>query len=459
MSLIALSDKTTLSLETIMKDPYLKAFHQVNKSSILSRTKMVISFGVGVFGKHGVAEDKGDQLTLHSIQRTFNQRNPSQDLSSFISLSAHHLDEDHNSLSQWKDAFQTLNTIKSLDHSEVTTMCSSESQLSFEFITPSQLVIGNLDSYLDQSLDARHQSSCVRSLLSHFITTYSDTIADIRLRFPKYPNNHFNKGIVQTETYSQNYPYHAAGLDGTGQIVGVGDTGIDELSCFFRNSDNSKVARSTIFNPTFDLSKRKVIQYINYADGKDLAGGHGTHVSGTIAGSSAGFVSSGIIYGGHAPGAKIAFFDMELSSSPNSGLRIPSPTGTYVFQPAYDAGARIHSNSWGSPLNACDDDDLSVDSFQYSHKDFLAVFAAGNDGSEGFYSIGQPGTTKNSLTVGASRSDGSADISKVAYFSSLGPTFDERIKVRNDPSLSHLLISLTLSLSLCLFLCLSLSVA
>ena len=274
-----------------------------------------------------------------------------------------------------------------------------------------------------------HRQSCVLSLLSHFLTAYSATIADIRLRFPKYPSNHKDKGIVQTKRYSENYPYHTAGLDGTGQIVGVGDTGIDELSCFFRNEDGSKVARSSIYSPTFDLTKRKVIQYISYADGSDLAGGHGTHVSGTVAGNYEPFVSSTTNYGGHAPGAKIAFFDMEKSSNPNSGFYIPSPMATYVFQPAYTAGARIHSNSWGSPMNVYDDDDLSIDSFQYSHSDFLAIFAAGNDGSEGFYSIGQPATTKNSLAVGASRSESRSEISKVAYFSSLGPTFDERIKV------------------------------
>jgi hypothetical protein len=89
-------------------------------------------------------------------------------------------------------------------------------------------------------------------------------------------------------------------------------------------------------------------------------------------------------------------------------------------------------------MNSYDSDDLTVDSFQYSQTDFLAIFAAGNDGSEGFYSIGSPGMTKNSLTVGASRSSSSSEISKLAYFSSLGPTFDERIKVNVKCSKSYL---------------------
>jgi hypothetical protein len=383
---------------------------------------MMISFGVGVFTKHGVALDKEDQLSLHSIRKQLKGRSPSRDLASFIELSARHIDqgEDHASLSHWKKALRTFTTT---DHSAEASLCP-DSQLTLEFVTPSHLAIGSLDQFLDQTTDSRRQSACVMSLLSHFVTTYSDTIADIRLSFPKFELNNNNKGVVQAKTYSQSYPYHDAGLDGTGQIIGIGDSGIDELSCFFRNDDNSLVARSSYSSPTFDLSKRKVIQYINYADSTDVVGGHGTHVAGTVAGSW-----SNLLYGGHAPGAKIAFFDMGSASS-GSGISYPSPAGSYVFPPAYNAGARIHSNSWGGTWNGIDTDDLSIDSFQYSHADFLAIFAAGNDGADGFYSVGSPATTKNSLTVGASRSESNSEISSVAYFSSLGPTFDERIKVR-----------------------------
>lgn len=418
----------------------MRAFHNANKTSVLSDTKMVISFGVGVVGKHGVVQDMNNfapvknRLSLPTIRQSLKTRSPSRDIEAFLKHSSQHIDDNHESLQSWRQAYQNLHSwapkLRSSSSLHSDAPLCPDHELSLELITPSQLVISNLHGYFRSSSSDLHRESCVMSLLSHFVSTYVDVIGDIRLRFPKYPNNHFNKGIVQTRAYVENnYPYHDVGLDGTGQIIGVGDTGIDELSCFFRNSDSSLVTRSTISNPTFDLSKRKVIQYISYADGQDLEGGHGTHVSGTVAGSSEGFVSAGIKYGGHASGAKIAFFDMELSSSPNSGFYIPSPMAPYVFQPAYDAGARIHSNSWGSPLNEIDDDDLTVDSFQYWHDDFLAVFAAGNDGSEGFYSIGQPATTKNSISVGASRSESSDEISRVAYFSSLGPTFDERIKV------------------------------
>jgi hypothetical protein len=425
--------RADLSSASIQENQYLKAFHRStdSSSSVLSRTKLVISFGVGVVDKHGVVNDRQNDFTLHAVQNKLSQRNPTQDLSSFLEHATRHIDQDHQSLALWENAIRDLNSaVTSPSRSSEASLCPDH-LLSLEFITQSQLVLGNLNTFFD-AIPTSYRQSCVLSLLSHFLTTYSTTIADIRLSFPKYPNNHMNKGVVQAKSYSEFYPYHYAGLDGTGQIIGVGDTGVDELSCFFRNLDSSLVARSSIYSPTFDLTKRKIIQYISYADGADLDGGHGSHVCGTIAGNFDPFLTAASNYGGHAPGAKIAFFDMEKSSSPNDGLYIPSPMATYVFQPAYNAGARIHSNSWGSFMNSCDSDDLTIDSFQYAHTDFLAIFAAGNDGSEGFYSIGSPGVTKNSLTVGASRSESSSEISKVAYFSSLGPTFDERIKVSGD---------------------------
>jgi subtilisin family serine protease len=419
--------RTDLSSSAIQENQYLRTIHRTTGSSVLSRTKLVVTFGVGVVGKHGVVNDRQGDFTLHAVQNKFSQRNPTQELSSFVEHATRHIGQDQQSLALWQNAIRDLNLVANSPRSSSEATLCPDHLLSLEFITPSQLVLGNLAPYLD-AVPASYRQSCVLSLFSHFLTAYSATVADIRLQFPKHKTNHKNKGIVQTKTFSENYPYHDAGLDGTGQIVGIGDTGIDELSCFFRNSDNSKVARSTHDAPTFDLTKRKVIQYIAYGDDTDLEEGHGTHVAGTVAGDTEGAAFK--TDGGHAPGAKIAFFDMENSVSPDDGIIYPSPLGDNVFQPAYTAGARIHTNSWGGPLNAYSDvDSFSADSFQYTHADFLALFAAGNEGAEGFYSIGEPGISKNSLTVGASGSDYAGEISQIAYFSSLGPSFDGRIKV------------------------------
>jgi subtilisin family serine protease len=75
------------------------------------------------------------------------------------------------------------------------------------------------------------------------------------------------------------------GLLGKNQIVGVSDTGLEEQSCYFSDS-SGLVPRSKISSPIQDFSKRKVVQYVSYggADTADAMNGHGTHVSGTVAG-------------------------------------------------------------------------------------------------------------------------------------------------------------------------------
>ena len=80
-------------------------------------------------------------------------------------------------------------------------------------------------------------------------------------------------------------------------------------------------------------------------------------------------------------------------------------------------GARIHNNSWGALADgAYRTTSLEVDAYVHEHPDMLVVVAAGNHGTAfkprnaqpGFvdlFSIDAPGTAKNALTVGASRSD------------------------------------------------------
>jgi len=101
---------------------------------------------------------------------------------------------------------------------------------------------------------------------------------------------------------------------------------------------------------------------------------------------------------------------------PSSGLfGIPSDLAD-LLSPAYIAGARIHTNSWGSSdpstFGQYDGQSQAVDAFMFTHRDLLVLFAAGNDGvdtdSNGVIdaaSISPPGTAKNALTVGASENN------------------------------------------------------
>ena len=85
-------------------------------------------------------------------------------------------------------------------------------------------------------------------------------------------------------------PFYDAGIDGTGQVVGSGDTGLDDRHCAFSAPGKVAMKRST----TGD-----------YADHS----GHGTHVVGSILGSLTDD-GSGSKYDGVAKGASVAFTDM-----------------------------------------------------------------------------------------------------------------------------------------------------
>lgn len=93
---------------------------------------------------------------------------------------------------------------------------------------------------------------------------------------------------------------------------------------------------------------------------------------GTVAGND--ISDSASPYNGHGSAAKIAFFDLEDSKT--GYLTIPSDLAD-LFSPAYKAGARIHSNSWGGAYNVYDDESIAIDDFLVNHDDFIVLFAAG----------------------------------------------------------------------------------
>ena len=188
--------------------------------------------------------------------------------------------------------------------------------------------------------------------------------------------------------------------------------------------------------------------------------GHGTHVSGSIV--STGAASNQLIQGA-AHGARLV---MEGLWSPILDNLAPSSDFDKLFGTAYENGARVHSNSWGSASGFGEYDTFAsrVDEYMWNNPEMLILFAAGNNGVDAdrdgvidLSSISSPGTAKNVLTVGASenllaqggiqkqlhelrdgeknwgveplRSDTlSNNPSGIACFSSRGPTADGRLK-------------------------------
>ena len=198
-------------------------------------------------------------------------------------------------------------------------------------------------------------------------------------------------------------------LDGSGQTIAVGDSGIDHDHGDF---DGRIVSRTSVTPGDSSTA--------------DLSDGHGTHVACTVLGS--GMRSSGT-YQGIAPAASLYFQAME---DDDTGSLYSYGINT-MLNSAYDDGARIHTNSWGSrsgygsySTQSEDADDRTSTWDQYwNHDGMTVLFAAGNERDDG---VSPPGTAKNVITVGGhkNRYQGSPD--EMYYWSSRGPTDDGRLK-------------------------------
>ena len=241
---------------------------------------------------------------------------------------------------------------------------------------------------------------------------------------------------------------YAKGLHGEGEVVGIADTGLDRGSL-------------TDLLDDFKTSLVKGYMLGLFAKSWEDPQGHGTHTSGSIAGSGA--LSGGKLHGG-AYGARLVM--QSLWSPMIKNLTIVPDFDRIFGQVRRDDDVHIHSNSWGSPkvVGVYDSFAAQVDQLSWNYPDLLIVFAAGNagvdddkDGRIDANSISAPATAKNCLTVGASKNylmaggiqrpmkdlrDGnkhwaaepiaSSRLSDnpmgMAAFSSRGPTMDGRIK-------------------------------
>ena len=203
------------------------------------------------------------------------------------------------------------------------------------------------------------------------------------------------------------------GLHGEGQIVGVGDSGLDYDMPWFRDPSDVDIGDN----------HRKIQGYdITYGDDYDADNpGHGTHVAGTLGGDR---LSMGGLSSDNGIAPKCRLFIQDLSPGATRAVYPPLDLGL-LFVKAYEAGARIHTNSWGGGVNSYSTFAATADRFLWEHKDFLALFANGNAGPN-LNTVINPATAKNVISVGATLNGSGAE--NVASFSSNGLTSDGRIK-------------------------------
>ncbi|MEC7485017.1 MAG: S8 family serine peptidase, partial [Candidatus Thermoplasmatota archaeon] len=251
------------------------------------------------------------------------------------------------------------------------------------------------------------------------------------------------------------------GVDGSGIIVTVADTGLDSgVNDSTMHADFSDHILDIV---SWGMTASEASSCGSQADdGASDIDGHGTHVAGSVLGD--GTNSSGNIKG-MAPEAQLYFqaigvWCANAATSPRDARYslngLPSNL-IELFKAGADNGSRVHTNSWGSAENgAYNTYSMQADIAARDYQNMTILFSAGNNGVDtngngevDLDSLGAPASAKSVLTVGASEnnrptinsvwgttkysapisSDRVADnISGLAAFSSRGPTDDNRLK-------------------------------
>ena len=169
------------------------------------------------------------------------------------------------------------------------------------------------------------------------------------------------------------------GLPSSGKGIGVlvNDSGVDGNHPDLKYPDH--VVQNVLGQVNLHAQDALLpVTYVEDVPDSDLAGGHGTHVAGTIGGTGA---ASGGKYEGVAPGADI------IGYGSGAGLFILDTIGGFdyalVNQIRYNI--RVVSNSFGSPSDTGTDfnpdDPTNIATKRLADRNIVIVFSAGNSGS------------------------------------------------------------------------------
>ncbi|KAF0728896.1 hypothetical protein Ae201684P_009257 [Aphanomyces euteiches] len=274
---------------------------------------------------------------------------------------------------------------------------------------------------------------CRQSIVHHI--TRSATLESFALSIKSRRLDDDIESIIGTDEM------YAHGIRGNGVVVGITDSGL------YLDHDQFDQNNPREYDE-INLNARKVVLYQALADKVDQSSsvtcGHGTHVSGILAGSS---FSQKYANVGVAPKAKIAFTDIgkqDPSCADDPNVKCPvklstPPDAIDHMGVQLQAGAKIFSYSWGLQKDDYSSQAQNLDQFLYDHPDIVVVIAAGNAGTDGLRTISSPAGAKNVITVGASMSTTASLESKfdcprmfnpqsVTAYSSQGPTSDGRLK-------------------------------
>lgn len=245
---------------------------------------------------------------------------------------------------------------------------------------------------------------------------------------------------LQSGSFAGTTPYFEQGIFGTGQVIGICDSGVDIDSCFFRQPGGGLPPINRLGGTLTDPSHRKVIA-VDFLDPTEdpqapLAwdqDGHGTAVAGCAAGSDLDAPWDPLADNGMAPGAQLIIQDAGTGANGACtdlpGLGCPVTHFYPALVQARSQGARIHNNSWGDEAEAWEPNHYTqtcreLDLATWLDKELLVICAAGNQGLND--TVGSPSTAKNALSVAATQSGSGQE--RIAGYSSRGWASDGRFK-------------------------------
>lgn len=290
--------------------------------------------------------------------------------------------------------------------------------------------VRDFESYLRVALPAEHLAALARLPAVNWIQPFEEgePLDNSQARwvtqsgYPPQPDD-VARLIVQLTNAPIGPSVHDKGLTGKGQLLADADTGLDTNSAtsptrFTHDAFNDPNVQF-VWGGTPNPLHRKVHAYFRLTEGGvvkgdfDDSGGHGTHTSGSITSDLAPWgqynSNDGQSFGGR-------FVFMDWSSLPVDYFN--------TFDPTYQVGARLHSNSYGSPHStAYLVQARQNDQFTWSHPDFLIFRSMGNTYGN---TIRPEAVAKNVVSSGATKNG--QEYQDMADFSSRGPTQDFRVK-------------------------------
>jgi hypothetical protein len=218
---------------------------------------------------------------------------------------------------------------------------------------------------------------------------------------------------MQSGFLSRGTPFWDAGVDGSTQVVGDMDNGMDV--------DTILLSHTASDAGVVGASHRKVLAYTPWGGGDRLSCGnytHGTNTAQCAMGNRSDFGLDGNM-DGVAKAAKIVFQDLTTTSLFACLLGQLSPPSSLVG--AYDEVRSLGGHLTNGSFSICSgygSHASDADQYTWEHKDFLPFFSAGNGGN----GLVCPGTGKNVIAAGGYYQD-----PFFTFYGSTGPAPDGRM--------------------------------